>query len=338
MRNFIKLLTPYFTGDQKKYARWGLFLLVLLSQCSTSFGYFFIKWNKRFYDALASRDGEQFVYECFIFLGLAAAFVTIFGITKYFSQQYALKWRVWMTSKALTEWMHYEKRGELEGSDQRIQEDLMRFTMLFERFFLECFNAVLLILLFIPLLFSETRDLYLKTIPLCWLLPCVAIVYTIVGMYISAKIANPLVQLEYDNQKLEAELRYNLVHIRDGEQRETGFFKGLFRALTKNYHLIYRRQRNFNIWQRGYDQFSYLIPFCLLGSNYFAGIITLGMLMQIKATFSRIRNSMAYLLDHYTEITEMLAIIRRLNEFYGSVDDLHATDLINARPQTELNV
>jgi peptide/bleomycin uptake transporter len=72
------------------------------------------------------------------------------------------------------------------------------------------------------------------------------------------------------------------------------------------------------MWQKAYDQSFFLIPYALLASNYFSGLITLGMLMQIKSTFSRIRNSMAYILDHYAELAEMLAISKRLAEFYAA--------------------
>lgn len=320
MKNFLRLVTPYFHSEQKRYARWGMVLLVLLSQCGTGFAYLFIQWNRRFYDALELKDSQEFLYQSMIFALLAVTWVAITSASKYFSQQYAVKWRMWMTDKALNSWVNNDQRGELEGSDQRIQEDLMRFTLLFERFFIDCFNAILLILLFIPLLFSITNKLYLGSLPLGWLLFVVVVAYTGLGMFISAKIANPLVKLEYDNQKLEAELRYNLVHVRDGATVKASFFDSMLTGITGNYSLIYRRQFNFNIWQRAYDQFSFLIPFALLASNYFAGMLTLGMLMQIKSTFSRIRNSMAYLLDHYTELTEMAAISKRLVEFYQSVD------------------
>ncbi len=340
MKNFFRLIYPFFYGSEKKYARWGGLLLVLLSQCSTTFGYFFVQWNRRFYDALELKDGAAFFKECMIFAGLALCFVLIYSLTKYYSQQFAIRWRIWMTKCALKTWVHDQNRGKLEGSDQRIQEDLMRFTLLFERFFLDCFNAVLMILILIPMLFTETADLKFFGLPLGLIVLLTAIIYTAFGMLISAKIANPLIQLEYDNQKLEAEFRYQLVHVRDGAERNPSFFDNLLSSLTINYGQVYGKQKNFNLWQKAYDQFSFLIPFGLLGSNYFAGLLTLGMLMQIKSIFSRIRNSMAYILDHYTELTEMLAISKRLVEFYASSNidllaiDQESKDLSNAALHT----
>lgn len=332
MKNFLKLIVPFFYGTDKKYARWSGLLLILLSQLSTSFGYFFIQWNRRFYDALEAKNSEAFFHELLVFVGIAVSFVLVFSMTRYIGQQFALRWRMWMTDMALSKWLTYEQRGELEGADQRIQEDLMRFTLIFERFFLDSFNAILLILLFIPLLVSQTQGMQIFGLPLGLIIIAASVVYTLVGMFVSAKIANPLINLEYDNQKLEAELRYNLVHAKDGATKTHGFFNGILQQLTNNYQLIYSRQKNFNLWQKGYDQLSFVIPFLLLASSYFAGLLTLGMLMQIKSTFSRIRNSMAYLLDNYAEFTELLAISKRLVEFYETSN----IDMLN-EPRIELS-
>lgn len=320
MKDFFRLVTPFFYGSERKYARWAGLWLMVLSQCSTAYGYLFIQWNKRFWTALETRNGPDFFHECLIFLIIVVFYVLTFSLTRYCGQKYALRWRLWMTNSALGSWLHDPKRGELEGSDQRIQEDLMRFAIIFERFFLECVNAVLLILLFTPLLFTETNGLKLFGISQGWILFGASVLYTCIGMLISAKIANPLIKLEYDNQKLEAELRYNLVHVRDGEDKPQSFFSSLMEGISTNYYQIYGRQKNFNLWQKTYDQFSYLIPFLLIGASYFSGAITLGALMQVRSTFSRIRNSMAYLLDHYTELTEMLAISRRVVEFYAAAN------------------
>lgn len=325
MKHFLKLVMPYFYGSEKRYARWGGLWLMFLSQLSTLYGYLFIQWNRRFYDALETKNAMGFYTESAVFMAIVVFYVLTFSFTRYYGQQYALRWRMWMTNSALSKWLYDENRGKLEGSDQRIQEDLMRFTMIFERFFLDCFNAVLLIILFTPLLFIETKGLTIFGIPLGWAVLGSSIIYTLIGMVISAIIANPLINLEYNNQKLEAELRYNLVHVRDGAQKTPGFFQIILQGITGNYNQMYKRQKNFNLWQKAYDQVSFLMPFLLLSTNYFGGLLTFGAVMQIRSTFSRIRNSMAYLLDHYTELTEMLAISKRLVEFYESAQiDLSA--------------
>lgn len=318
LKDFLRLVTPFFYGSEKKYARATALLLVVLSQASTGYSYFFIQWNRRFYDALEMKNAQAFLHECMIFVGLCVLYFLTYTYTRYWGQKYAMRWRMWMTNSALNKWVIDPQRGQLEGSDQRIQEDLMRFSIIFERLFLETFNALLLVLLFIPLLFIQTKTLSLFGLPLGLVLSIAVIVYTMIGLGVATKIANPLIDLEYNNQKLEAEFRYNLVHIRDGKQVPIGFFDVLLNNIKINYQQIFNRQKYFNLWQKGYDQISFLLPFTLLGSHYFSGALTFGMVMQIKSTFSRVRNSMAYLFDHYTELTEMLAIAKRLVEFYAS--------------------
>ena len=90
--------------------------------------------------------------------------------------------------------------------------------------------------------------------------------------------------------------------------------------ISDNYYDIFYRQRWFNIWQQAYNQLSFLVPFMITMPGYFQGLFTLGVLMQIKSVFSRIRNAASYLLDNYVEITEIQAICIRLDEFQKSVD------------------
>ncbi len=329
MKQFYRLIAPYFYGDNKSYARWGAVLLLLLTQVMTSFGYFFIQWNRRFYDALESRSYDLFIHEMFVFAGLAISFGIVSSLSRYYCQTYALRWRLWMTERALGHWLPLETRNQVEGSDQRIQEDLMRFTMIFEKFVLDFFNSIVLIIVFTPMLYAQTKNLYLFGYNLCWLLLLSAIIYTALGLLVASKIANPLIQSEYDNQKLEAEFRYNLVHARDGEKKSLGFFNNLLRPIANNYSAMYQRHKLFNMWQQVYNQLSFLVPFVLLGSNYFAGMMTLGMLMQAKSTFSRIRNSMAYLFDNYTQLTDIIAITKRLLEFYAVIEHKQPSSCAN---------
>jgi ABC-type uncharacterized transport system fused permease/ATPase subunit len=306
-------------GDDKRYARWAGLVLLILSQLSVSFSYFFVQWNKRFYDSLEKHDINLFFKESLIFCVLIIALAIVSSFTKYHGQQYALRWRMWMSNKGLDLWL--KKRTNVEGSDQRIQEDLMRFTNIFERFFLDCLNSLVSIILFIPMLYNITSAMtFMSGISLANILVVAIIAYTLIGLYVSTKIANPLVKMEYNNQKIEAHFRYKLVHARDGDNIQTSVFQDITQQINKSYHDIYSTKRNFTLWQKIYDQASYLLPFLLIGSNYFSGAITLGTLMQIRSIFSRIRNAMSYLLDHYSEVTELWAISIRLVEFYEAIN------------------
>lgn len=330
MKSFLLLVKPYFNSEHKLYARWMGVLLIVLSQALVGFSYFYAWWNKRFFDVLESRDINIFFKECLIFC-IAGIFYSItYSLSQYYGQQYALKWRIWMTNRALNLWVNNTKRALLEGSDQRIQDDLMRFTVIIERFFLECFNAIVIICCFTPILFNLTRNLIIANVQVSTLLLVSAAVYTGIGMYSALKMTSPLIKLEYDNQKYEAAFRYNLVHAKDGKTVTTMAFLRLLSPIFRNYRAKYHKQRQFNLFLKMYTQFSFLIPFVILAPSYFAGILSLGTLVQIRLIFANIRRSMAYLLDHYTEFTELQAISTRLLEFYNSLDQITEPTKVSA--------
>jgi len=326
MKHFLKLVKPFFLGEQKKYAMWMGLLLLALSQLQVFFGYLFIEWNRRFYDALADKNLDLFMHESWVFLLLATLVAINYSFSRYLGQCYALKWRVWMTEKLLPLWLAEDQLRKIEGSDQRIQEDLMRFTNIVEKFCLGIFNSVVMIIMFTPLLFKATSGLLLGGYNLSILIYMVVVLYTVIGMFVSIKITKPLINLEYDNQKYEANFRYHLVHARDGKAYPVSKFEGLLTPVIQNYYALYNRQKYFNLWKEAYNQLFFLIPFVLLAPNFFAGVLTFGVLMQIRSICSRIRNAMSYLLDNYSEITELLAIAKRLREFVDCFD----TDKLNS--------
>lgn len=315
MKNIYNLVKLFFNGDDKVYARVMGFILVCTSLLKVRLAFLFSEWNGRFYNALEKKDWEAFKTEALWFLILAASIVFMISISKYLCQRYALRWRIWMTNHALATWLSHEDR-ELEGVDQRIQEDLMKFTDLFEEMCLEMLNNIVIIVLFTPFLFKITEGILFFGFNIPGLLFYVVIVYTLISYFVSKMMGKPLVQLEYESQKYEASFRYELVHVRDGREINNNGFKALIEPIIKNHVLLYRRQGIFNFWQKGYDQLSFLIPFVILVPSYFSGAITLGMVMQSKSFVSRIRNAMAYILDNYIKFMEFLAVAKRLSEFY----------------------
>ena len=329
MRSFLLLVKPYFYSDHKRYARWMGIALIILSQTIVGFSYFYAWWNKRFFDVLETRNMEAFFQESILFCIVGIFWAFAYSSSIYYGQQYALKWRIWMTNRALKLWINSPKRAALEGSDQRIQEDLMRFTVIVERFFLEGFNAIVTIICFTYLLFKITSNLMMGNIPVSILLFFSIIIYTGIGMFFAIKMTRPLINIEYDNQKYEAAFRYNLVHARDGKSVSTTSFLRLLSPIFKNYKAKYDKQRQFSLCLKMYNQFSFLIPFVIMAPSYFTGILTIGTLMEIRIVFATIRRSMAYLLDHYTEFTELQAIAQRLLEFYTHLEEISVETEIN---------
>ena len=316
MKPLWNLIIPFFYGDDKKYARVTGLGLLLVPPCSTIVGYQFIQWNLRFYDALVQKNYSIFIDECFCFCVITAAYVLLHSYAKFFGQKFALRWRQWMSFRAMEKWLKNPSRNQIESPDQRLQEDFKLFTNKIEKIFIEGLNAICSIVVYTPLVFFLSTKLTFFGYNIPGLLWLIALGYSILGMLLSYKIANPMISLEYKQQHYEAEFRYRLVHARDGSNYSNSFFQSLFKPIAQNYHKLFEREKYFNLWQTSYNRLGFFLPFILIAPGYFEGLFTLGVIMQIKAVFGRIRHAMSYLLEHYIDITQIQAISKRLNEFH----------------------
>ena len=52
-----------------------------------------------------------------------------------------------------------------------------------------------------------------------------------------------------------------------------------------------------------------------MGPSLFAGLITLGVIQKVSNAFAEVINSFSYLIDRWTDVTELRSIYRRLTEF-----------------------
>jgi peptide/bleomycin uptake transporter len=58
-----------------------------------------------------------------------------------------------------------------------------------------------------------------------------------------------------------------------------------------------------------------IFPFLLMGPSLFRGLITLGVIQQVSNAFNKVNDSFSYLIERWTDITELRSIYKRLSEF-----------------------
>ena len=66
----------------------------------------------------------------------------------------------------------------------------------------------------------------------------------------------------------------------------------------------------FTLWSNLYGQVMIILPYLLMGPSLFAGVVT-----QTGNAFGKVNESFSYLIDHWTEITKFMSVIKRLKEF-----------------------
>jgi len=281
-----------------------------------------------FWDALWGLGIQQTTLFGFIpvlapvsFFGIAIPYVFIITATNFVVRHYGFRWRQAITENYVPRWRHVEH--EIEGASQRIQEDANRFARIVESLGLQAFRAVMTLIAFLPILWglSSQVDLpVIRDIPgsLVW----AALVVTVGGMTVSWFVGYFLPGLEYNNQKVEAAFRKELVLGEDDKAnhaRPETLFE-LFSGLRLNYFRLYAHYGYFDLWANLYSQITLLTPLVMIGPGMMAGAVTFGTFQQVSNAYNRVDGAFSIILDNWTVLTELRSIWKRLHEFEVNLD------------------
>jgi peptide/bleomycin uptake transporter len=314
------MLKSFFLNKKWLLWSWGggsLLVLSLLIQVTITVK--INQWYKGFYDILQKPTESSlniFWDKIFEFVYLALPYVILATFTAYFTRLYAFRWREAITFDYMPIWT--SGRVKVEGSAQRLQEDTMRFARIVESLGLQIVRAIMTLIAFTPILWSLSDKVvigFLKDIPgsLVW----VAFLTSLGSMLVSWFVGWKLPGLEYNNQKVEAKFRKELVY---GEDDRDTYAKPdtilqLFSGIKFNYHRLYLHYGYFDIWVNLYDQFMVIVPYLVMAPGLFTGAITLGFVIQVSNAFQRVHGSFSLFTHNWTTITELRSIHKRLAEF-----------------------
>ena len=283
-------------------------------------------WYNPFYDLiqkmLSSGGGDvnELYAGVLTFLYIAMVAVTLMVLNLFFVSHYVFRWRTAMNNYYTA---HWEKLRHIEGASQRIQEDTMRFARTMETLGVNLVEALMTLLAFLPVLFS--LSVHVKALPivgeisyaLVWAAVGWAVFGTVVLMVVGAKLPG----LEFNNQKVEAAYRKELVYGEDHAERADPLsLKELFSKVRLNYFRLYFHYAYFNLVRIWYMQLDNIYGLFVLFPSIAAGAITLGLMMQIANVFGKVRESFQYLIASWPTIIELLSIYKRLKAFESTLD------------------
>lgn len=212
----------------------------------------------------------------------------------------------------------------IEGASQRVQEDTMRFATILEDLGVELIKAVMVLVAFLPILFELSK--HVPELPivgevkhsLVW----ASIIWAIFGTVLLMVVGSKLPGLEFNNQKVEAAYRKELVYGEDHADRaQPATLVELFSRVRKNYFRLYFHYAYFNLVATWYRQLDILYSLVVLFPAIAAGKMTLGLINQIGNVFDKVRESFQYLILSWKTIIELLSIYKRLKAFESTLDD-----------------
>ncbi|MBP2851507.1 peptide antibiotic transporter SbmA [Dickeya oryzae] len=314
------------------WQRWsilGTSLIIFVTYFSVEIGVAVNDWYGPFYDliqkALSAPNAvtiQAFYKELLIFLGIALTAVTVGVMNLFFVSHYVFRWRTAMNDYYSS---HWQSLRNIEGAAQRIQEDTMRFASTVESLGVDLVKSLMTLIAFLPVLVSLSS--HVKTLPLIGEVPyglvIAAIVWSLAGTGLLAFIGIKLPGLEFNNQRVEAAYRKELVYGEDDANRATPpTVKQLFSNVRKNYFRLYFHYTYFNIARVLYLQTDNVFGIIMLLPSIVAGSLTLGLMNQITNVFDQVRSSFQYLINSWTTIVELMSIYKRLRSFESVIKDV----------------
>jgi putative ATP-binding cassette transporter len=346
LRDAWRLTKPYWTSEEK-WSAWALLITVIaLNLASVYLTVRFNYWNNDFYNALQAYDWDESLHQALVFTGLAALWVISGVYMTYFMQILQIRWRRWLTRRLIGAWLEERayytlslKRGGTDNPDQRIADDLNRFTNGTLNLFIGgsgLLNSVVTLVSFLAILWQLSGSL---SVPLgSWgavevpgYLLWFATLYAIGGTWLTIKIGRPLVGLNFQQQRFEADFRFSLVRLREnvesvafygGEARELGSFLGLFGHVIDNFWQIMRRTKRLGWFRFSYIQAAVIIPYFLASPRFFREHMPFGWLQQTIDAFANIQTSLSFIVQNYTDIAEWQSVVQRLSSFEGRVHEI----------------
>ncbi|CAN7792511.1 ABC transporter ATP-binding protein/permease [Paraburkholderia hospita] len=342
------LIKPYWVSEERRTA-WALLIAVItMDLLLVGINARLNTWNRDFYDALEGRKVYEFPQLMLLFSALAFAFVSISVYNRYLRQMLGFRWRQWLTTRYLQEWLggatfyRIERDRLTDNPDQRIAVDLDLFATTTLSLTLDLLSTLETLVWFSTVLWSTAGALAVMIggtqvqIPgyMLW----AAIVYAIAGSLLTNKVGHPLVSINYQLQRVEADFRFGLIRLRenaeqiafyDGMRAEESNAKDLFGRIRENWWRVMRYTRRYSFVLNFYAQIADIFPIVVASPRYFAGLFSFGTLMQIADAFGSVSESLSWFINNYDTLVQWRATVNRLREFRRAMQLPHLKESVS---------
>ncbi|MEP9354722.1 ABC transporter ATP-binding protein/permease [Xanthobacter sp. KR7-65] len=334
-----RLAMPYFRSEERWSAIGLLAAVIALELAWVGASVLLNEWNVAFYNAIQDKDFDAFKTQLLVFCGLAAVAIAVAVYQIYLKQWLEVRWRRWLTRRYLDAWLednvHYRLRlsgDAADNPDQRISEDVQLFINRTISVGVGLLGTIVSLVSFSVILWMLSGpmsfELFGHEVNVPGYLFWAALIYAAAGTLIAHVIGRPLIRLNFEQQRYEADFRVDLVRVREnGEQiallegagAEGRKLEGRFAAIFGNFVQQMKAQKRLTWFTAGYNQISTIFPYVVVSPAYFGGQIQLGQLMQTASAFSSVQGAFSFFITSYVTLAEWTSVVQRLTGFEASI-------------------
>jgi putative ATP-binding cassette transporter len=334
-----RIASPFFRSEDRWPGRILLASVIGIELSIVAITVLINEWNAQFYNALQDRNWDAFVYQLGYFSILATVYIVLAVYQLYLNQWLQIRWRRWLTNSYIDHWLeganHYRMQllgDAADNPDQRISEDIAQFVALTLNIGLQLLSSCVTLFSFMIILWSLSAAAPLHLFGMSFSIPgyllWAALIYAVIGTAFTHLIGRPLIALNFQQQRYEADFRFNLVRVRenseqiallDGEHAERDRLLMRFTNVVANWMAIMSRQKKLTFFTASYAQAAVVFPFVMVSPAYFANVVQLGGLMQTANAFGQVQSALSVFVTLYRNLAEWVAVIERLSGFDASV-------------------
>lgn len=308
-------------------------------------------WYNTMYSALQEFNQDVFWQQMILFCFIAAAAVTRALIIYYLEQRFSINWIEWLNSQMVEKWMsgqaYYKTQyiyNQLDNPDQRIQQDVQAYVKYSLSLATGVISAVTSTVSFTILLWGLSGPMKVLGVEIPHMMVFLVFGYVLITTVIAFWLGKPLINLNFINEKLNANYRYSLIRIKEyaesiafyaGEKAEKSVLYHQFNHVIKNMWDIVFRTLKFSGFNLVVSQVSIVFPLLIQVGRYFEKQIKLGDLMQTIQVFGRLHTNLSYFRNVYDTFAGYQATLDRLTGFNRAINTMNQTSTTDIKDHLE---
>ena len=300
-------------------------------------------WNRDFFNALARHDGDTLWRQVAVFAPLAIMSVGLSVISVWTRMTTQRKWRQWLTTDILGDWLaHYRKLeavpGEYKNPEYRISFDAKSATDSPVDLTLGLVNSVMTAGVFTGVLWSVGGGLTIAVGGLMVTIPGYlvigAVTYALVFTGVMLVIGRNLPSVIQMQSQSEAEFLAAANEIRESGSRpasdrdlkqQSAVWDALSQVLLRWRQLLWQLMGTTFVSQTDL-LFAPVFGWFLCVPKYLAGSMTLGELTQASAAFVTVQVAFNWLVDNYQRLSDWRSAADRVAVLLLALDQVKQSE------------
>lgn len=336
------LIYPYWLSNEKRTAWFLLIFVISLNYLIVEVAVLYSNWNRDFFNLMQNKEWNNFWIMLRQFILIMGVYTLVDLAEEYLRRTLRIRWRRWMTNTFLNNWLednrlyhHQLTYPESDNPDQRISQDIKDFCDKTLSMGLGLLRTITSLFSFVIILWNLSGSLTFEFSGIEWVIPgymvWVAVIYSILGTWLTHKIAKKLIPLNFEQEKNEANFRFQLMRIREhaesivvqrGETAEKVYTQNLFNKICDNWQQLTGMKLKYDAFTSGYNEVARIFPYLVASPRLISGALQLGDMMQTATGFYRVQEAFSWFVDSYGQLADWRAITDRLILFHTQLEKI----------------